>query len=405
MARIIFLCFISTFMLFPAIAQKKNTYTEVTLPQLLKKLGEKDTNTIVLDVRSPGEYHDTGSAYQQGNIGHIKGAINIPIQEFRKSAATVHQLDAYKDKNIYVICSHSYRSRVVSNILLDSGFSHVNNTRGGMTEFFRRYDEITPFKKDFYETSIKYKNISAAQLLEQLKGSRQPLLINISNPPRFFWDSLNQVFYKYYPSFKNEVDFNYSDSLKILELVKKENRPVVLFNTVNYGAAELASWLTEKGIHDAAYLVGGTDLFYEYVQDQNLVSLANKYLKMNSSIRFITPAVFCDKMEALKNYTIIDLRHDTVFNKIISGTKYNYKHLKGAINFPGERGPEAFEKQFADKKMEYIFISENNEETLRLGEDLAKNGYKINWIPGGLQEWEWYMNNVETFKCMDYLVN
>ena len=35
---------------------------------------------------------------------------------------------------------------------------------------------------------------------------------------------------------------------------------------------------------------------------------------------------------------------------------------------------------------------------------LTKKGYKIDYIIGGLQRWEWYMNNVETFKCMDYLV-
>ena len=91
-----------------------------------------------------------------------------------------------------------------------------------MTEFFRRYNEVAPFKNDFYETSIKYKNIAPAQLLEQLSGNKNPLLISISNTPKFFWDSLNLVFYKYYPSFKNAVNFNYADSLKILELVKKK---------------------------------------------------------------------------------------------------------------------------------------------------------------------------------------
>ena len=91
-----------------------------------------------------------------------------------------------------------------------------------MTEFFRRYNEVAPFKNDFYETNIKYKNIAPAQLLEQLASNKNPLLISISNTPKFFWDSLNLVFYKYYPSFKNAVNFNYADSLKILELVQKE---------------------------------------------------------------------------------------------------------------------------------------------------------------------------------------
>src|SRR5258708_23226730 len=114
------------------LVKSQKTYNEVTLPELLQKLEKKDTNSIVVDVRTKGEYYDSSSTYQQSNIGHIKGAINIPLQDFRKDPATVHQLDAYRDKNIYVICSHSYRSRVVSNLLLDSGLRHINNTRGGM---------------------------------------------------------------------------------------------------------------------------------------------------------------------------------------------------------------------------------------------------------------------------------
>jgi len=404
MPKSIFLPVICMFILFPVTAQNKNTYTEVTLPELLKKLQEKDTNLLIVDVRSHGEYYDTASTYQQGNIGHIKGAINIPIQDFRKDPSTVHQLDAYKNKDIYLICSHSYRSRVVSNLLLDSGFTRVNNTRGGMTEFFRRYNEVAPFENELHETRIKYKNIGPAQLLAELSGNKNPLLISISNTPRFFWDSINVVFYKYYPSLKNAVNFDYADSLKILELVKKEpNRPVVLFNTTNYGAAELARWLTEKGISDAAYLVGGTDLFYEYLLDQNLIAGANKFLTMHSSIHFITPSVFCNKLAASKNTKIIDVRHDTTFNKITHGAKYNYKHLKDAANFFWGKGMQEFESQFPDKKTEYTFISENSIDALQFADQLAKNGYKINWIPGGLQKWEWYMNNVETFQCMDYL--
>lgn len=402
MAKSFLLSIICFVILFEVNAQ--NNYNEVTLPELMKKLQQKDTNMIIVDVRTHGEYYDTSSRYQQMNIGRIKGAINIPIQDFRKDPATVHQLDAYREKDIYVICSHSYRSRVVSNLLLDSGFTHVNNTRGGMTEFFRRYNEVAPFKSDFYETNINYKNIAPAELLEQLSGHKNPLLISISNTPKFFWDSLNLVFYKYYPSFKNAVNFNYADSLKILELVKKEkNRLVVLYNITNYGAAELAGWLTKNGISNVTYLVGGADLFYEYIINEN-PSSANKFLIMHSSIHFMTPSLFCDQMAAKKNTLFIDLRHDTLFNKITKGTKYNYKHLKDAVNFFGNKGAQKFEQQFPDKKTEYIFISENGIDGLELADGLAKKGYKINWINGGLQEWEWYMNNVETFKCMDYLV-
>ncbi|MEP6926769.1 MAG: rhodanese-like domain-containing protein [Ginsengibacter sp.] len=399
-----FLLFITCLFILPQVNAQK-AYNEVTLPELLNKLQQKDPNMVVVDVRTRAEYYDTTSIYQQSNIGRIKGAINIPLQDFRKDPSIVHKLDVYKDKDIYVICSHSYRSRVVSSLLLDSGFIHVNNTRGGMTEFFRRYNDVLPYKNDFYETAINYKNIAPAQLLKELSNNKSLLLINISNTPKYFWDSANVVFYKYYPSFKNGVNYNYADSLKILELVKKEkNKDVVLYNNTNYGAAELARWLTEKGISNVSYLVGGTNLFYEYVVNENLTS-ANNFLKMNSGIHFITPSLYCNQMSSFQDAKFIDLRHDTVFNKITEGAKYNYRHLKNAVNFFEGKGVQEFKKLFPDKKIEHIFVSEDGIEGLELADNLTKAGYKINWIIGGMHRWEWYMNNVETFKCMDYLVN
>ncbi|MGH2565257.1 MAG: rhodanese-like domain-containing protein, partial [Ginsengibacter sp.] len=93
----IFLTIIFSFLFLFGHSQK--AYNEVTLPELLQSLEKKDPNMILVDVRTPGEYYDSSSIYQQSNIGHIKGAINIPLQEFRKDPATVHQLDAYRDKD------------------------------------------------------------------------------------------------------------------------------------------------------------------------------------------------------------------------------------------------------------------------------------------------------------------
>ena len=403
MAKSFIFLFFSLFFFSAANAQK--TYNEVSLPELLKKLEQKEPNMIIVDVRSQAEYYDTASTYQQSNIGRIKGAINLSLMDLRKNPALVHNLDAYKDKDIYLICSHSYRSRVVSKMLLDSGFTHVNNTRGGMTEFYRRYNEVAPFENDFYETSINYKNTSPAQLLEELSANKNPLLLSIGNTPQYFWDSTNLVFNKYFPSFKNELIYNYADSLKILLRVKNENRPIVLFNNTNYGAAELANWLTQRGVENVSYLVGGTPLLYEYAVNENLIAGANKYFKKNSAINFITPSYYCDNMSGQNNTKIIDLRHDTVFNQITNGTKYNYRHLKEANNYFEGKGAEEFQRQFPDKKINYVFVSENGIDGLELADALTKKGYKINWIMGGMQRWEWYMNNVETFKCMDYLVN
>ncbi|MFC0774148.1 rhodanese-like domain-containing protein [Terrimonas alba] len=386
------------------ITNAQNNYNEISLPALMEKKQKGDDNIVIVDVRTKGEYCDTVSRGKQSNIGKIKGAINIPLQELQKDPEAVKQLDAYRDKDIYLICSHSYRSRSASNILLKNGFTHVNNVQGGMTEWFRRYDELAPYRTRFYETANSYKNISPAQLLNLLSSGEKVQLIGITNTPRFFWDSAMVRFYQYYPAFKNAVYFNYADSLKILEQIQKDKtKPVVLFNMVNNGAAETTEWLTQKGIPNAAYLVGNSYLFYEFFRNKNPGQKTNKFIKSKSNIDFITAPNYCSKLKA-GNIVLVDLRHDSLYNKVNKGTKHDYKHLANSVNFFEGKGIDQFEQQFSDKKKNYVFISENGIDGLARADDLTKKGYTISWLIGGLQRWEWYMNNVGDFGCNDSLV-
>jgi rhodanese-related sulfurtransferase len=87
-----------------------------------------DTSVVVLDVRTPGEYSGTSGT----NYGHLKGAINIPIQELEKR---IGELDKVKDKQILVYCSHSRRSPRASYMLNTHGFNNVTNMSGGMSEW------------------------------------------------------------------------------------------------------------------------------------------------------------------------------------------------------------------------------------------------------------------------------
>lgn len=386
------------------ITNAQNNYNEISLPALMEKKQQGDNNIVIVDVRTKGEYCDTVSRNKQSNIGRIKDAINIELRELQQNPEAIKQLEPYKDKEIYLICSHSYRSRSASNILLKNGFNHVNNVQGGMTEWFRRYDELAPYREQFYETANSYKNISPGQLLNLLSSGEKVQLIGITNTPRFFWDSATVRFYQYYPSFKNAAYFSYADSLKILEQAQRaKGKSIVLFNMVNNGAAETTDWLTQKGIPNAAYLVGNSNLFYEFFRNKNPAQKTSKFIGLKSNINFITAPNYCGKLEA-GNLVLVDLRHDSLYNKVNKGTKHDYKHLANSVNFFEKNGVDQFEKQFTDKKKNYVFISENGVDGLALADDLTKKGYTISWLIGGLQRWEWYMNNVEDFGCNDSLV-
>jgi rhodanese-related sulfurtransferase len=389
--------------LFTIIAHSQTSYTEITLPELMKKKKQGESNMVIVDVRSKGEYHDTVSRGKQSNIGRIKGAINVTLQDLQQNPDAVKQLEAYKDKDIYLICSHSYRSRSASRILLNNGFTHVNNVQGGMTEWYRRYDELAPYRDQLERDDIVYNNISPEEVLDQLSAGKKVMILGIRNTPKFWYDSFNLKLYRYYPIPKNTVYYYYADSLKMLDDVRKEKpQSVVLFNLVNNSAAELAEWLTQKGISNVSYMVGGDNLYYEYSQNRQGAN-ADKLFTSQSSVRFITPPTYCRETGKNTNRLMIDLRHDTLFNKINSGVKHDYKHLKDAVNFFAGKGTGQFEQEFPDKKKEYVFIADTYD-GLQMADELSKKGYKISWMIGGLDRWEWYMNNTEDFTCNDMLV-
>jgi rhodanese-related sulfurtransferase/DNA-directed RNA polymerase subunit RPC12/RpoP len=80
---------------------------------------------ILLDVRSKREFEGKSTP----DYGTLKNAINIPIQEMDKR---ITELDAYKNKEIIVYCSHSQRSSRVSYQLTQNGFTKVTNMQGGL---------------------------------------------------------------------------------------------------------------------------------------------------------------------------------------------------------------------------------------------------------------------------------
>ena len=399
-----YFCLLTTSLAVAASIFAQTNYNEITLPELMKKKKSGDPNMVIVDVRSKGEYYDTTSRGKQSNIGRIKGAINITLQDLQQNPDAVKQLDAYRDKDIYLICSHSYRSRSASRILLNNGFTHVNNVQGGMTEWYRRYSELAPYRDAYLENhDIGYNNISPEEVYEQMADGKRILLLGIRNTPKFWYDSFNLKLYRYYPMPKNVQYYYYADSLNILDAVTKDKpQSIVLFNLVNNAAAELAEWLTQKGITNVSYLVGGDNLYYEYAQNKG-GSTADKYFTMQSPLQFITPPTYCSLLQNHSNVELIDLRHDTVFNKVNDGVKHDYKHLKNSLNFFAGKGTVQFEKDFPDKKKAYVFIGDNYD-GLAMADELARKGYKISWMIGGLDRWEWYMNNTEDFKCNDQLV-
>ena len=90
----------------------------------LKQRLDSDATTQILDVRSPAEF--------TGELSHIAGAQNIPVNELPQRIAA---LNFEKDTPIAIVCKTDKRSAQAAHQLSKAGFTRVLIVRGGMVQW------------------------------------------------------------------------------------------------------------------------------------------------------------------------------------------------------------------------------------------------------------------------------
>lgn len=75
----------------------------------------EESNTVIIDVRSSEEY----------NEGHIKNAINIPLDEIK-------DINYNKETNIILYCATGVRSSEAAKELSSLGYTKIYNLDGGL---------------------------------------------------------------------------------------------------------------------------------------------------------------------------------------------------------------------------------------------------------------------------------
>lgn len=82
---------------------------------------------LVIDVRGPEEF--------TGELGHLKGARNIPLAELPQK---IGNLDQFKTSQVVLVCRTQMRSAKAAAVLKEAGFHDIAVLRGGMVEWARR---------------------------------------------------------------------------------------------------------------------------------------------------------------------------------------------------------------------------------------------------------------------------
>lgn len=98
--------------------------TLITISDLQQRLQNGDA-VFVIDVRSPEEF--------LGELGHIPGALNMPLEDLRAKALTINAID--RDRPVFLICRTDRRSSEAAQQFMDLGFSQVMVVKGGMVEW------------------------------------------------------------------------------------------------------------------------------------------------------------------------------------------------------------------------------------------------------------------------------
>jgi rhodanese-related sulfurtransferase len=131
-------------------AQFKNDnvkYTTIDMADLCKALNANN-GYLLLDVRTKGEFYDTSSSASY-NLGRLNGAVNISVRELGSRIADISN---YKDKPVFIYCSHSQRSRRAGKMLADSGFTKVFNVNGGITSIYYNSLYTSPCMRKMLES-------------------------------------------------------------------------------------------------------------------------------------------------------------------------------------------------------------------------------------------------------------
>jgi sulfur dioxygenase len=107
---------------FPTLAQL-NQVRQVDADELTTHLNSPHP-PLLIDVREEDEF--------RGELGHIRGAIRVPLKELSERIGEIAQS---KDRDIVAICRVGMRSTTAAAIMTGMGFERVRNLKGGMLDW------------------------------------------------------------------------------------------------------------------------------------------------------------------------------------------------------------------------------------------------------------------------------
>ena len=350
---------------------------------------EKNKGYILLDVRSPGEFADT-SQFTSYNLGHLKGARNIDVGQLGKRLSEIKE---YKNKPVFVYCSHSQRSRRANKILADSGFTNLFNINGGMTAMHYSDAKEKGCLKTLVEINNPYAIISANELCnKQSQGDKSFIVLDVRPDSAFRHISLN-VKENAMGVIRGSVNIPLANLEKRLSEIPKGPGEIVATDIYGDEAAKAAVLLKQNGYNKVSVLIEGVDRIL-YTDVSNLPCRDQLYVSP-LTYKTITVSEFGKYAKENKNFILLDVRTADEFLNRHTDSWRNIGHIKDAINIPvadlSRRSAEL------DKNKEILIYSfGSGKDPFEAANALQKLGFnKLKVIYGGVFNMRWTAGNVK----------
>ncbi len=100
-------------------------------PIEFKEIIDKGKEIVILDARNDYE----------SKVGRFKGAITLPISNFREFPKAIKKLSSLKNKKIITYCTGGIRCEKASAVLKEEGFKEVYQLKGGIINYINQFKD------------------------------------------------------------------------------------------------------------------------------------------------------------------------------------------------------------------------------------------------------------------------
>ncbi|MEO5570410.1 MAG: rhodanese-like domain-containing protein [Bacteroidia bacterium] len=356
------------------------------------KMIQKNPQLVLLDVRSPGEYSDT-SQFASLNLGRLKGAVNIEIGTIRKN---IHMMDKYKDKTLIIYCSHSQRSRRVSKLLSENGFTSFYNLNGGMSSINQLTEAEFPCRESYTESNLSYTNLSVSDVADLISKEKNLVVIDVR--PAMQFENKDTVEENNTGRIKGAVNIPYDQLKQKTEVLKQkyQDKPLLIYTATGDGdAARAATELTARGFKKVYHLLGGIQSFIASRKNLSVIENPPPY-------NLLDVVHTLALLKATPGLVIYDTRTKNEFENKDEKEWINLGNMKNAVHIQ----LESFEKLQLPADKNSLVLIYGHEEASKLAKMLTSKGYKNVNVLEGFYDFVWSGFNVESCRgAKDFIVN